>query len=699
MKNYKKILAVLLSTSLLSVLWPNVLTKEAKAADSETIEDVQLICEKIYMKNGSTYALLDFNTDHVSELSVDETHVISGHALHHVKIQVTPGEEMEISLLIDDGADSYETSFIICPMSEDLEKIDDLSENIPGEGLKIEEDLKDKEARDGEKDPNGEEAPYSEGAKDEEAPVGAAQDNIGDWDDEDDGDDEDDWDDEDGSDNEDNCDDEDDSDDEEDPDDENAPDDEEASDDGDDPENENWNEGRLSYLYLYGGREEFYEAGTNEPEEEDSNPYLTFASDTSRDVIVEYTGSSSAENGIEDATSSDPGTTEQTEETEQKQQTNSGQNIIQKTKNKELTNEAQRILTDGEGQPLADGSYLPSGFQWTGGSGKLKGIDCTEINVTYGEATATIVFQSGNYRYVKLDGNVYYPVEQTADMTAFEIPVVLNRNMEIVAMTSAMSRPHEIPYAIYIRYDGKETATVQMERSYLGKVVSLDNAYTYDGLTYLGSLETDFAGLFRIHFYNNDLTVLEVLSPFSGISEESLTESSLWDTRETDSEDTDLYSRRILRYLIIPEDAEIPVGIEKETILVQEPIDAAYVDSEAVWSLMEERDILSQLSSISDIGRLSGQEKLKEKVDAGEIRCLGTAEELSVKELLLEKCDLTVLRSDACSDARLWEKLTGELSLLKIPLIVDRSAEEKTAEAQKEWKKVTELLFGLKDEA
>ena len=79
-----------------------------------------------------------------------------------------------------------------------------------------------------------------------------------------------------------------------------------------------------------------------------------------------------------------------------------------------------------------------------------------------------------------------------------------------------------------------------------------------------------------------------------------------------------------------------------------------------------------------------------------------------MKDLLLGKCDLLITDSEAfLSDeesdffwsgkAEDWISLTEQLQMLKIPLIVDRSSEEQTEEAQAEWEKVFLLLFGAEE--
>ena len=55
---------------------------------------------------------------------------------------------------------------------------------------------------------------------------------------------------------------------------------------------------------------------------------------------------------------------------------------------------------------LPDGEYVPDGFTFTGGTGKVK-ITCPKVTISGGEATATLVFSSPNYPKLTSDGVEY----------------------------------------------------------------------------------------------------------------------------------------------------------------------------------------------------------------------------------------------------------------------------------------------------
>lgn len=97
---------------------------------------------------------------------------------------------------------------------------------------------------------------------------------------------------------------------------------------------------------------------------------------------------------------------------------------------------------------LEDGEYAVASFGFSGGSGRV-GITCERIWVQNGAATARITFSSPHYGYVEVDG-ARYEGEHTGDRSSFDIPVRLGAETIVVGMTTAMSVPHEIEYALRV---------------------------------------------------------------------------------------------------------------------------------------------------------------------------------------------------------------------------------------------------------
>ena len=102
-----------------------------------------------------------------------------------------------------------------------------------------------------------------------------------------------------------------------------------------------------------------------------------------------------------------------------------------------------------EKQPegLADGTYRID-VTLTGGTGRAKIASPVELTVKDGQVTATLVWSSPNYDYMKVDG-VRYDAAIVDGHSVFTVPVAsLEEPLPVVADTVAMSVPHEIEYTI-----------------------------------------------------------------------------------------------------------------------------------------------------------------------------------------------------------------------------------------------------------
>lgn len=364
---------------------------------------------------------------------------------------------------------------------------------------------------------------------------------------------------------------------------------------------------------------------------------------------------------------------------------------------------------------LADGVYTPDKFSWSGGTGKVS-ISCTKITVTGGQAYATIVFSSGSYGYVKANGNTYYPTA-TGSTSTFVIPVELNKNNTIIGMTTKMSTAHEISYSIFIYLSAAAKAdgtTVSGETNLSADTLD-EKAPEIMGLSYQSETKVEHAKYFKIYHYDQGITLLEI----DQRKDEDTKETKTKDTKEdTDSGLTPaqekklaLYKAKIVRYLIVPEDAEIPAGLDKEMIVIQKPKKSAYVGSEEVLEILDKLNATDQITSVGVKQKNCKVEGIAKAMKAKKIIYAGTYKKPENKKLMKSKCDLAILSNKILPDEKnekkmsaedqqkRYEELAEKFVLLDIPMIVDRSADEKKDDAKEEWSKVYEAIFAQTDSA
>ena len=96
---------------------------------------------------------------------------------------------------------------------------------------------------------------------------------------------------------------------------------------------------------------------------------------------------------------------------------------------------------------LSDGTYRIEAAL-TGGTGRATIASPLTLTVKDGQMTATLVWSSPNYDYMKVNG-VRYDAAVADGHSVFTVPVAsLEEPLPVVADTVAMSVPHEIEYTI-----------------------------------------------------------------------------------------------------------------------------------------------------------------------------------------------------------------------------------------------------------
>ena len=356
---------------------------------------------------------------------------------------------------------------------------------------------------------------------------------------------------------------------------------------------------------------------------------------------------------------------------------------------------------------------------------------------------------------MKANGNMYYP-DHSGGGSTFVIPVALNKNNSIIGMTTRMSVPHEIQYSIFVYLNGadnksdkdKENPSSSDSMVSTGNKKLDDKAPEITGLEYKDETTLEHAKHLKVYHYENDITLLEVdMTTDTARTKESVQAESEENTEETaagneetaavsEEEETaavasdeeqsmaaapeeesgssapaestgdkieQLYMGNVIKYLIVPEDADVPAGLDKDVILIRKPVEKTYVDSANAAEAMDKLELTDKISMIgSDLTDLP--EALSSAVEAGTLESTGTYTDLDYKTMLKSQCTLAILPSDILPkteedlDAKTEElrSTAQRFALLEIPFIVDRSSDEENDEAVAEWEEVYKTIFDVK---
>ena len=439
------------------------------------------------------------------------------------------------------------------------------------------------------------------------------------------------------------------------------------------------------------------------------------------------------------------------------------------------------------GTTLKDGVYTPDRFTWSGGTGKVQ-ITCNKVTIQNGQAYATLVFSSNHYQYVKANGNKYYTTKGGGSATVV-IPVALNQNNKIIGMTDKMSVAHEIEYTIFIYLAAANGGT-----SANGTDVSTSSNQKLDekapeiiGLEYQSETKLDYAEYFKIYHYDQGIVLLEIdmtkdtardpekaeaedkkseadnsdseksskkkvasvtinrsedaksadtkKSDTDSKSDASVEESAASDNNGTSEQDlaAELYKGNVVKYLIVPENVEVPVGLERDMIIVKKPTDHTYAESDEILNMMKDLDLLDNVAAVGmkskdcTVSEIADKMKVKDGEKNAEVAYAGTADKLKLKNLVKSEVNLALFTGDILPGAKSeeteveakdtdkkdskdteetltleeqteqFEELTEKLATLGIPVLVDRSTEEKTELGKQEWIKVYGVLYGCEE--
>ena len=363
---------------------------------------------------------------------------------------------------------------------------------------------------------------------------------------------------------------------------------------------------------------------------------------------------------------------------------------------------------------LADGTYTPDSFSWSGGTGKVS-ISCNKITVTGGKAYATIVFSSEYYGYVKANGNTYYG-SCGGGTSTFTIPIALNQNNTIIGMTTRMSQAHEITYTIYAALKGasdpkktdKENPADENSMLSTGNKKLDESAPEITGLEYKDETKLEHAKYFKLYNYAKGITLFEV-----DMTADTARKPETADSKEAAAaEDKDasasekLYTGNVIKYLIVPEGAVIPAGLDKDVILIQKPVESVYVASEGALNILDELGLTDKITSLGLEKDEVTSDSLTAALEDGSVSFAGKYDDTDYKELVKSQCNLAILPSDIlpAEETETEEKLetlkdmAAKYATLKIPFIIDRSADEENEDAKAEWTKAYQAIFTETDE-
>ncbi|MDO4476084.1 MAG: hypothetical protein Q4B59_04800 [Lachnospiraceae bacterium] len=343
-------------------------------------------------------------------------------------------------------------------------------------------------------------------------------------------------------------------------------------------------------------------------------------------------------------------------------------------------------------------------FSWSGGSRGHVTIQCQGVEIRGGQAYVTITF----VRKASVGGSAKFSQVTSLGQTVsgnntFTIPVNLNANTAIQAYTTAMSQGHWVNYTIYVGVNDKEILEQVGQDAQEGGALETtlgdqtdrldEKAPDIVGLRGGREIELKYAKLLKVFEYEDGYRLIEVDLGVKPVKEAALDESI-----------GRAYQSRIVKYLVVSEGRDVPVGLEEQAVLIQQPVSRVYVSSESALKLMDENGDADRIASVGLTEEDELPETIRERMAkdyAGDapVEFFGSYDNWKLKKMISGRTDLIIESAALIPEEgegweeaeKLYRKLTSRACQLETATFFDRSGEEEDERAVEDWR----LVYGL----
>lgn len=183
-----------------------------------------------------------------------------------------------------------------------------------------------------------------------------------------------------------------------------------------------------------------------------------------------------------------------------------------------------------------------------------------------------------------------------------------------------------------------------------------------DGLVQTGSMDLQYAEEFQVDYYEGGYDLITI-------------------------EDS--------RYLLVPEDADVPEEISGDVTILQQPLDHIYLAASSAMDLFLQAGAIDQVTMTSTSVENWAIPEIYDKVQSDAILYVGKYSAPDYEVVLDEGCDLVIENMMITHSPEVKEMLEQ----LGIPVLVERSSYEQSPLGRVEWIRLYGLLTGHLDAA
>lgn len=302
-------------------------------------------------------------------------------------------------------------------------------------------------------------------------------------------------------------------------------------------------------------------------------------------------------------------------------------------------------VTTLEDLNLEDGSYQIA-VSLEGGSGRAAVESPATLSVADGAATATIIWSSNSYDYMKVGEEKIEPVTME-EHSVFEIPVTgFDWKIPVAADTIAMSTPHEIAYTLCF-----DSTTIEKAEP------------DFSSMKVERSMELLYAEQFSVDYYEGGYALVTI------------------------KEDG--------RFLVVPEGMPVPENLDADIAVIKKPLQNIYLVATSAMDLFCALDGTDAISLSGTDASGWYVEKAREEMESGNIVYAGKYNAPDYELILSKECDLAVESTMIYHSPEVKEKLES----FGIPVLVERSSYETHPLGRTEWLKLYAVLLDKEEQA
>ncbi len=304
-----------------------------------------------------------------------------------------------------------------------------------------------------------------------------------------------------------------------------------------------------------------------------------------------------------------------------------------------------------------------------GGTGKATILSPVALSTEDGQTYAHFVWTSSNYDLMVVDGIEYRPVSLEPGST-FVIPIEPDQHdLEIQAQTTAMSEPHLINYTVHFGVEpssstagmAADAGTATAADASAAQIANFRNTDLGNGWQPTGEIKLDYARCFSLDAYE-DGSVLACISNGG-------------------------------RYLIVPENAEVPEGLASDIVVLKQPISDVYLVASDTGCLVDALNVVDKITVSGIKAEDWHVESIRAAMDADSI-VYGGKYNMPDYEMLLGKGVRLAIESTMINHT---PDVREKLIELGIPVLTEMSSYEDEPLGRAEWVKLYGALFNKSD--